>query len=106
MRAGPLKYRLTLLKPLYITNAFGEESVSYVATSTVHAERVRFTGRRHEEVGEHFPDYSAEFNIRAAHHVKENWRCQQLGGALFTITNIIPNIDKGYNTLICVRVNE
>lgn len=84
----------------------GAETVTYTKTRTVWAERVRATGNRSEEVGEHFPDYTVEFNIRDAHPVQENWRVQQLGGYLYTVTNIVPNLDKGYKTLLCERVNE
>ena len=64
MRAGALKYRLTLLEPQRVTDRMGAERVDYIETRTVRAERVRTTGNRSEEVGEHFPAYSAEFNIR------------------------------------------
>lgn len=101
-----MKYKITLLKPTRTTNKFGEEKPGYEATATVHAERVKASGHRSEEVGEHFPDYSVEYNIRDAHAVEENWRVQQLGGYLYTVTAIIPNIDRGYKTLVCVRVNE
>ena len=106
MIAGRMKYKLTLLEPTQTTNDFGEEVTTYIDTVTVHAERVKHTGNRSEEVGEHFPDYSTEFNIRDAHPVEENWRVQQVGGELYTVTNIIPNLDRGYKTLVCVRVNE
>lgn len=106
MRAGALKYRLTLLEPQRQTDRMGAEKVVYAETRTVHAERVRATGKRSEEVGEHFPDYTTEFNIRDVHTVAENWRVQQIGGYLYTVTNIIPNLDKGYKTLQCDRVNE
>ena len=69
MRAGTLKYRLTLLEPQRVTDRMGAERVDYIETRTVRAERVRTTGNRSEEVGEHFPAYSAEFNIRDAHPV-------------------------------------
>lgn len=106
MIAGRMKYKLILLEPVKETNDFGEEKTTYAETRTVHAERVKQSGSRSEEVGEHFPDYSAEFNIRDAHPVQENWRVQQLGGNLYTVTNIVPNLDRGYKTLVCVRVNE
>lgn len=106
MRAGGMKYKLTLLEPQRTTDRMGAEAVTYSQTRTVWAERVRAAGSRSEETGEHFPDYSVEFNIRDIHPVKENWRVQQLGGYLYTVTNIIPNLDKGYKTLLCVRVNE
>lgn len=104
--AGKMKYKLTLMEPVKETNDFGEEKTTYVKTRTVHAERVKHSGNRSEEAGEHFPDYSAEFNIRDSHPVQENWLVQLLGGYLYTVTNIIPNLDRGYNTLVCVRVNE
>ncbi len=106
MIAGRLKYRLTLFEPVQATNDYGEEEMTYTQTQTVRAERVRQTGSRSEEVGEHFPAYNAEFNIRSAHTIHENWRVQEIGGNLYTVTNIIPNIEKGYKTLVCVRVNE
>lgn len=106
MIAGRMKYKLALLSPEKKVNGFGEEATEYVQTRIVNAERVKHTGSRSEEVAEHFPDYSAEFNIRDAHPIQENWRVQQLGGNLYTVTNIVPNLEKGYKTLICVRVNE
>ena len=101
-----MKYRLELLKPERATDHMGAETVAYTPTRTVWAERVRTSGRRSEEAGEHFPDYSVEFNIRDAHPVGENWRVRQLGGHLYTVTNILPNLDRGYKTLLCERVNE
>ncbi len=106
MRAGPLKYKLTLLEPTRTTDRMGAETTTYEETRTVRAERVRATGNRSEEVGEHFPNYTAEFNIRSAHPIAENWRVQQLGGYLYTVVAIIPNLDRGYKTLLCERVNE
>lgn len=101
-----MKYRLTLLQPITVTNMYGEEAAAYEAVRTVWAQRVKQSGSRSEEAGEHFPDYRTEFNVRDAHPVKENWRVLQLGGYLYTVTNIIPNVDRGMNTLICERVNE
>lgn len=106
MRAGALKYKLMLLEPKRTTDRMGAEATTYNPTRTVYAERVRATGNRSEEVGEHFPDYAAEFNIRDAHPIAENWRVQQLGGYLYTVVAIIPNLDRGYKTLLCDRVNE
>lgn len=106
MRAGEMKYRLLLLEPVAVTNDYGEEATTYQTVRTVWAQRTKQSGSRSDEVGEHFPDYHAEFNIRDAHPIQENWRVQQLGGYLYTVTTIIPNIDRGMNTLVCERVNE
>ena len=106
MIAGRMKYKLMLLQPVSKTNQYGGDEIAYKETRTVHAERVKQSGSRRNEVDEHFSDYRAEFNIRSSHPVDENWRVQQLGGHLYTVTNIIPNIDKGMKTLVCERVNE
>lgn len=106
MRAGALKYRLKLLRPQRVEDRFGSEDTDYVETRTVYAERVNHSGSRSEEVGEHFPDYRVQFNIRDAHPIAENWRVQQIGGYLYTVVAIVPNLDRGYKTLICDRVNE
>lgn len=105
MRAGRMKYKLVLLEPVSEGDGFGEETPKYKDFRTVWAERVNVSGNLSEEVGEHFPDYHVKFNIRDAHPVKENWRVKQLGGYEYTVTNIIPNIDRGMKTLVCERVN-
>ena len=106
MRAGPMKYKLTLMQPTVTVDTMGARVTTYTATNTVWAERDSFTGKRSEETSEHFADYSALFLVRDAHEVDENWRVQQLGGNLYTVTNVTPNIDKGYLELKCERVNE
>lgn len=106
MRAGNLKYKVTILAPRVEVNDYGAQSISFTPTAVVHAERVKLSGTRSLEVGETFADYDVVFNIRDAHEVHENWRLQQIGGNLYSVTNIIPNHDRGYNTLQCVRVNE
>lgn len=101
-----MRHKLVLLEPQRVVDRMGAEDTVFNETRTVHAERVKFSGRRSEEVGEHFPEYRAEFNIRDVHPIDENWRVRQVGGHLYTVTAIVPNVDRGYNTLVCDRVNE
>lgn len=105
MQAGKMKYRLRIYEPVGNADKWGAETMEYRELRTIHAERVKVSGNRSEEVGEHFPDYRVEFNVRDAHPVKELWRVEQLGGYLYTVTNVIPNIDRGMKTLVCERVN-
>lgn len=105
MIAGRMRYRLRILKRVVTVDEFRAEKTEYIPTRTVWAERVKTNGSYRFEVGELFPDYSVEFNIRDAHEIKENWRVEQLGGYVYTVTNIIPNIDRGMLTLKCERVN-
>ena len=107
MRAGALTERLRLLRPVRQTDRMGAESVTWKEEQTVWAELARHTGRRSEEAGEHFPDHSAEFNIRLALPAGENWRVLHLNeGLLYTVVSIVPNRAKDYKTLRCERVNE
>lgn len=106
MIAGRMKYRLKILRPVIETGRLGGERTGWEHTVTARAERVKISGSNRLEVGEHFPDYAVEFNIRDAHEVGENWRVEQLGGYLYTVVNVIPNLDKGMLTLRCERVNE
>lgn len=106
MIAGRMTEWLTVLKPTTVVNAFGEEHITYTEQATIHAERVKESAMRRTEVGEHFPDHDAEFNVRDAHTVEENWRVRQLGGLLYTVVAIVPNRQRGYVTLKCERVNE
>lgn len=106
MRAGGLRYRLEIQKPVYTTSASGAEKVEYEPTNVIHAERVSPSGYRKDEVGEHFADYSVKFNVRSVFHVEENWRVKQIDGYLYTVVAIVPNLFKQFNTLICERVNE
>ena len=106
MKAGRLTSKLRVMRPDPTTNQYGEESTEWEDAGTVWAERRRLTGNRSEEVGEHFADYRAEFNVRSAHHIEEGWRVEHLGGKLYEVTNVIPNTARDYQTLVCERVNE
>ena len=106
MRAGGLRYKLMLLRPEAVQNGYGEEEVAYREEALAGAERDSLSGSLSNEVGERFADYRARFNIRWAHTVREGWRVRLLGGDLYTVTNIIPNIARGMKTLVCERVNE
>lgn len=105
MQAGRMRYKLTLMRPVSIIDDFGEETPEYEDFRTVAAERVKASGFRHDEVGEHFADYRVEWNIRDAHPVKENWRVKQAGGHEYTVMAIIPNRERGMLTLVTERVN-
>lgn len=105
MQAGRMKYKLQILEPVRKTDRFGAEHTDFEPRQIIWAERVKFSGRRSNEVGERFPDYHVEFNIRDAHKICENWRVKQLGGYVYTVTNIEPNRDRGMLTLICERFN-
>ena len=107
MRAGGLRNeRIILMKPVKVTDKFGAEKVTWETVRTVCAERAKMSGRMSEEMGERFPGYSVEFNIRYPVPAEEHWRVQHQGGVLYEISNVIPNRDRQMKTLVCERVNE
>ena len=106
MIAGRMTYRVEVYEPQRTTSSYGSERIEYVLKNTIHAERVSFNGSQVEEVVEHFADYRVMFNVRDVHGIKENWRVKQLGGYLYTVASITPNLSRGYVTLNCIRVNE
>lgn len=109
MYAGRLKHRLELLRPVGVSDAFGEIARSrrdFESAGTVRAERVTLRGTARREASEEYPDFTAQFRIRDAHRVDNGWRCRQLGGYLYVINNVIPNEERGFLTLECSRVNE
>lgn len=105
MIAGKFDTRITLLRPLTVTNRFGEETPEFEETKTVWAERVKMSGSRHDEVAEHFADYRAEYHIRDAHEVGNNWHIKELNGYEYVVVAWVPNRRRGMKTLICERLN-
>ena len=106
MIAGRMKHKLIVYERSEETLSNGSEKVTYVKGNTIHAERLSLNGRLSMEVAELFSDYDATYNVRTAHDIEEGWRVLEVGGNLYTVCNIYPNIKKGYNTLLCQRVNE
>ena len=108
MIAGKMNVRLAAYQPVYTTDAYGSEQVTYASVGYIHAERVKYTGTPSEEVSEHFADYKADFNVRRAHAVTEAWRVRgdRDDTNLYQVKNVLYNHKRGYKTLQCERVNE
>lgn len=108
MIAGKMNVRLAAYQPVYTTDAYGSEQVTYASVGYIHAERVKYTGNASEEVSEHFADYKADFNVRRAHAVAEAWRVRgdRDDTNLYQVKNVLYNHRRGYKTLQCERVNE
>ena len=100
-----MRHRLRILKPETEVDAFKSKKTTWTETALTWAERVRTTPRYGVEADEMFSDITAEFNIRAYHEVKPNWRVEDSDGVLYTVANVIPNIPKGMKTLRCEKVN-
>lgn len=106
MIAGRMRYRLRVERPEIVIDEYHAESTRWVEVGVIWAERVKNTGYRHDEVGEHFSDHRAEYNVRIQHDVRANWRIEEVGGLRYTVTATIPNRERGMLTLVCERLNE
>jgi len=106
MIAGRMRYMLTIFEPQSGVDGFGGKQVKFIEKGTIHAERTKSAGSMGEEVGEMFTTYTAEYNIRDVHKIKEGYRVEEKGGYLYTVSAVIENRQKGMKTLICTRVNE
>lgn len=105
MKAGRMTTRLRILKPRVTKDRFNADITEWESGGMIHAERVRLTSRSRIEASEVFPSAQARFNIRDAHEVGENWRVEEYGGHLYTVSAIEANRKRGMLTLICDRIN-
>lgn len=105
MQAGRLKHRLEAYRPSEVQDAFGGTSQGFELYKMIRAERVKMTVFKSDEIGEHFADSRAEFNIRDSHPVADTWRVKDLCGYEYTVVAVLHNVDRGMKTLVCERLN-
>lgn len=106
MRAGELTERVEILRPERATAGSGSKTADWQPQGIWSAQLRGARGWRRDEVGEHFPDHSATFLVRASAPTGENWRLRHIGGYLYTITAVETSRRLGMKTLTCERVNE
>lgn len=109
MMAGRLRERLQVMEMSVEQTGFSSGRPSYTPRpGFIRAELRRQTGRSRAEGGEVFAAYSAEFNVREEHDLKEGDRLLHLrkGGLLYKIENILLNPERRMKTLQCSKVNR
>lgn len=106
MIAGKMRSMLRVFKPEAARNAYGEKALSYKDMGLIHAERLKESGVATTEAGGVFNAYTVQYNIRYPHKIEETWRVEELGGRLYTVDAVYPNIERGMKTLVCTKVNE
>jgi head-tail adaptor len=107
MIAGLLRTKLKVKELVEVTDKFGAASSTWVEHETpIWAERLKYDGRRSEEVGEHFADYTATYRTRINHNLVEHWRVTDMStNCEFVIDNIVPNKARGLQTIYCTKLN-
>lgn len=109
MKAGRLKERLEILDLQTSGSDFSSKRPVYVARpNPIRAELKKQTGRQEVQAAEIFASYSAEFNIREEHQLKEGDRVRHLcsGGLLYKVENVLWNRERRMKTLQCTKVNQ
>lgn len=74
MRAGELRNRVTLQKPVYSRDAFNEETLSYVDVASVWAAVEWGNGRRYVEANQLNSEVQGVIRIRYRSDVLAGWR--------------------------------
>uniref|UniRef100_A0A6M3JWS9 Putative head-tail joining protein n=1 Tax=viral metagenome TaxID=1070528 RepID=A0A6M3JWS9_9ZZZZ len=76
MRAGQLRNRITLRKPVYSVSSFNETVVSYTDVATVWAYIEWGSGRRYMEASQLNSEVQGVISIRYRTDVKPEWRIE------------------------------
>lgn len=88
------------------SGGYGAIDAVFESVKVIAADRVKNDGRKLIVLGEQYPAYTADYNIRDGHEVKEGWRVKDMdSGVVYEITACIRDRLKRMITLKCVGVN-
>lgn len=105
MRAGTLKEKITLLKPISVRTATGSEDILYQPDEIIRAKKNFKSGSRVNENGEIIFDYSYSFEVRWFASLNENYHISY-NNQEYRILNI-EKVDYNQSLIINVElVNE
>lgn len=110
MIAGKMRDRVGFLEPVVTTDAYGDEVTTWTDRGRFWAERVKYTGTRSDEVGEHFPAYRAEWLVRIGVPVAANWRLYEFSAdpqnnEVWNVLAVVRDAAHGLLRLSCERLN-
>lgn len=105
MIAGRLTDFIGVYRPTETSDGFGSSIVTWTFCRSIRAE-VRFKGgRMSNEASELFSENGLEVWVRDAHRVQPHWRIY-FKGDYYTVNAVEHGRLKGYNRLICDKVNQ
>lgn len=106
MRARDFDTELEVFALIEGKGEYGEITSNYESRGKIRADRVKNDGRKMIILGEQYPLYTAEFNIRDGNTVKEHWRVREHdSGTLYEIVALLRDREKRMITLKCAGVN-
>lgn len=106
MKLNRMNTRVAILRPVVVVNDYGEEKTSWEHVREVWADRVKYSGHMSNEVGEHFADYRATFNVWLNVPCGDGWRLMERGGHIYNVVSVEDSVHKQLRTIVCERVNE
>lgn len=105
MRAGGLKYQITIQSPIEKKSDFGSVEKEWKDTIVTRADVIWLNGARVKDINELLSTYKVEFRIRRYHNVNEKMRVLY-AGSKYRIEAILPNDSKQMLTLVTEKINE
>lgn len=107
MRARDFDTRLEVQRLTSQGGGFGGAiDAVYEKAGVIAADRVKNDGKKLIVVGEQYPYYTADFNIRDGNEVQEGWRVRDIdSGVLYEVASRIHDRRKRMYTLKCIGVN-
>lgn len=106
MRARDFDSRLDVYRMVQKKGEYGAIVAEYEPVKTIAADRVKHDGRKMIVVGEQFPYYTADYNIRDGNEIKEGWRVKDLDtGIEYEVAACIRDRIKRMITIKCIGVN-
>lgn len=105
MRAGALRYTITIEKPVTTRNEYGSQEVKWETVCDTRAEVIYNRGYRDSDGIEVYYDYNPTFRIRYYHNLDDYMRIKY-EGKYYRILSIQREVYSQTITLITELINE
>ena len=106
MRGRDFDSVLEVFRLTTTVGTFREILPVYEYAGKIKADRVKYDGRKVVVVGEQYPLYTADYNIRDGNKIKEGWRVRDTdSGVTYEVTATLHDRRNRMITIKCVGVN-
>lgn len=105
MRAGSLRYIITIEKPVTTRNDYGSQVVEWKEVTSTRASVSYPRGNRESDGIEVYYDYNPTFNIRYYHNI-DNYMRIKYDGKYYRILSVQSNVYSQMVTIVTELINE
>lgn len=103
MESGGLKHQIRVYSRQSITTQSGSDEIVFSEPYTTWAQINNRNGRMREDMALRFGDYTLELVVRIQHQVKQEDKIELVGETgSYVVVSVVPNRERGFNTLICM----